>query len=190
MRARVLLLTLLLLAACGTGSAPPDVLRPAADDAAPRAASPSPSATGSLGPTCLEPGVEVTVGEVSAAMGLRAVGLTLRNCGTDPYTVQGYPVIEVLDADRRTLPAKVLHGTEHVHRLESFAGPPERIVVAPGESVGASLLWRNLTTVGETVVNGAYLRVAPAAGQATHTLTFSVDLGNTGRLAVSHWIRR
>src|SRR5690349_15614194 len=94
---RLLTLTVVLLAGCGTTPATSDVARPGVTDAAPTptpSASPPPEA----GPQCLEPGVELTVGEVDAAMGLRAVGITLRNCGTGTYTVNGYPVVDVLDA--------------------------------------------------------------------------------------------
>ncbi|SHN47745.1 Protein of unknown function [Cryptosporangium aurantiacum] len=178
----------LLLGACGSGPDEPDVLRPAMNSPSPNITATTPGAAPS-GPQCLAPGVEVSIGETNGAMGLRMVGLTLRNCGTDVYRVEGYPVITVLDEERNPLDVAVLHGTEHVHRMEHFAGPPEVLDVPPGGTVGAALVWRNLTTDAATVARGAYLRVAPATGQPAHTLEFPVDPGNTGRLAVSPWTR-
>jgi hypothetical protein len=150
-------------------------------------AAPSPTAPEGSTPQCLDPGVEVSVGEVDGALGLRAVGITLRNCGAGNYSVDGYPVIEVLDADRTVLAVTVYHGTENVSRIERYAGPPKRIDVAPGGSVVAVLVWRNVTTDAATVAKGAYVRVAPAGGQPPHTLALDVDPGNTGKLAVSPW---
>jgi hypothetical protein len=185
MKAWWLIVAALLLVGCDTTSSMPVANEPAPRDPAPSSVQ-SPTASAAT-PRCSDQGVEFTVGEVDGAMGLRAVGLTLRNCGTASYAVNGYPVIDLLDADRKVLRVAVLHGTEHVSRIERFAGPPKRIVVAPGRKVGAVLVWRNLTTVAEEVATGDYLSVAPTAGQPRQEVALTVDLGNTGRLAVSPW---
>lgn len=120
-------------------------------------------------------------------MGLRAVGVTLRNCGQNTYTVNGYPAIQILDADHKALEVTVLNGTESVAHIEQYAGEPKRIDIAPGGSVVAVLLWRNLTNDAETVVKGSYVNIAPASGQPWQTLPLTFDPGNTGKLAVSPW---
>ncbi|UWP86281.1 DUF4232 domain-containing protein [Dactylosporangium fulvum] len=188
MKARWLTVTALLLAGCGTTPATPEAARPDVTYAT-SAPTPTPSPSTPLvaGPRCLAPGVELSVGEVDAAMGLRAVGITVRNCGTGTYGVNGYPVVDVLDADGKVLDVTVLDGTEHVSRIERYAGPPKPIDVAPGGKVVAVLVWRNITTDAATVAKGAYLSVAPAGGQPRHTLALAVDPGNTGKLAVSPW---
>lgn len=186
MRARWLTLAAAaVLAGCGTTPAHPPVARPDVSFPA-TAPAPASSAPPVPSPRCLA-GVSLSVGEVDAAMGLRAVGLTLRNCGTGTYTVNGYPAVDVLDADGKVLDVAVLDGTSNVATIEQFDVPPRRVDVPPGGTAVAVLVWRNLTTDAETVAKGAYLRVAAAAGGPRHTLTLAVDPGNTGRLAVSPW---
>ncbi|MDG6101449.1 DUF4232 domain-containing protein [Dactylosporangium aurantiacum] len=181
------------LTGCGTTPAHPDqtVARPdvSAPDMVPATTPPptTPPTSAAPSPQCLAPGVTLSVGEVDAAMGLRAVGITLRNCGAATYTVQGYPDVDVLDADRRVLDVTVLDGTSNVAMIERYDAPPKRVTVRPGGTAVAVLVWRNLTTDAATVAKGAYVSVAPAGGQARHVLALDVDPGNTGRLAVSPW---
>jgi hypothetical protein len=184
MRARWLTLAAVLLLGCGTIPAPSS--RPGVS-APPPTPTPWPSTETALLPQCLDPGVELSVGEGNGAMGLRAVGITLRNCGTQVYTVHGYPVLDVLDADRNVLDVTVVQGISSIVHVERYAGPPKRIDVPPGGKVSAMLVWRNLTTDAATVAKGEYLSVAPASGQPRHTLPLNVDPGNTGRVAVSPW---
>lgn len=49
----------------------------------------------------------VRSGNVESAMGLRALGIQLVNCGTRPYSVQGPPVVRVLDADQHPMDVTV-----------------------------------------------------------------------------------
>jgi hypothetical protein len=174
---------------CGTTPAHPAGPAVARPDVSIAPADPTPSPTAVTEPAtgCVPPGVALSVGEVEGAMGLRAVTLTLRNCGTATYTANGYPAVDVLDADRRVLDVTVLDGVSNVTSIERYAGPPQRVDVPPGGTAFAVLVWRNLTTDAATVAKGAYLSVAPADGQPRHTLTLFVDPGNTGRLAVSPW---
>lgn len=182
-------LVMLLLTGCASAAREPDVLRPAAEPApvypsTRTSADPSHPAP----PTrCPDPGVEISLGEVDGAMGLRAVALMVRNCGSAPYTVEGYPAVTLLDAGRRPLPVRVADGVDHVSRIPSYDTPPRRVVLGPGETASAAVVWRNLTTDRGTSVDGEYLRVAAAPGQPTHLLALHVDLGNTGVLALSPW---
>lgn len=189
MRVRWLAVSVIVLAGCARVPATENPGRPGVTAAPPTAApgTPSPSTASASVPQCLDPGVGLSVGEVDGAMGLRAVGITLRNCGAKTYRADGYPVVEVLDEHRKVLPVSVLNGTDNVARIDRFAGPPKPIDVPPGGSVVAVLVWRNLTTDAATVAKGAYVRVAPADGQPPHTLALYVDPGNTGKLAVSPW---
>ncbi|MEV4517589.1 DUF4232 domain-containing protein [Dactylosporangium sp. NPDC049525] len=190
MKARWLtLIAVTVVAGCGTTPAHPTGPAAARPDVSFATTTPAPSPSDAVVPTpaCLAPGVALSVGEVDAAMGLRAVGLTLRNCGTATYTVNGYPAVDVLGADRSVLDVAVLDGTSNVATIERYDVPPRRVDVPPGGTAVAVLVWRNLTTDAATVAKGAYLSVAPAKGQPRHTLTLMVDPGNTGKLAVSPW---
>ncbi|GAB3071265.1 hypothetical protein GCM10027186_27260 [Micromonospora schwarzwaldensis] len=156
---------------------PPD--RPAAQVA------PSPSAA------CAPEGIRITELGVSAAMGLRAMGLDLVNCGTRPYELRGYPAVSMRDADGDPIKVKIVPGATGI--TSGFDAPPTRLVLRPGERAGAALLWRN-TVTDPTVVatEGAQLDVAPVAGRPAHAVALDgpIDLGNTGRLGVSAWKRR
>ncbi|WP_203840879.1 DUF4232 domain-containing protein [Winogradskya humida] len=183
------LVTAVLLAGCDVSpeDGRPLVLgSPAPAVPVPAAVSPSPAAVGDTG--CLEPGVELSLSEVDGAMGLRAVGIQLRNCGTKPYVAYGYPLVDVLDADHRKLDVKVLVGTDNIQQVDTLKDTPERVEVAPGEQIGAALLWRSTNAPGEgDFMLGAYLSVAPAEGQPRHTLPLNVDLGTTGKMGVGPW---
>ncbi|MET7423429.1 DUF4232 domain-containing protein [Dactylosporangium sp. NPDC005555] len=190
MRARWLTVPALVvaLAGCGTTPAHPVAARPDVSiPVVPEPVSPSvPTPRTTSG--CLDPGVSLSVGEVDAAMGLRAVGVTLRNCGTAVYTVQGYPEVDILDTDRRVLDVTVLDGTAAVATIERYDVPPKRLDVPPGGIAVAVLVWRNLTTDAATVAKGAYVSVAPAPGLPRHTLSLMTDPGNTGKMGISPWI--
>jgi hypothetical protein len=173
-----------LLAACapvptGTPSAGTDAPLPSTTTAA----APDPSA-------CSADGIRITELGVNAAMGLRAMGLELVNCGSGPYVLEGYPQPRLWDADRDPLAVQVIPGARPI--TSGFDHPPRRIVLLPGERATAALLWRNLVTDPTVVAsNGAYLEISPVAGRPAVPVALegSIDLGNTGRLGVSAWKR-
>ena len=152
---------------------------------------PTPSPTRTAG--CPESGVAITAGEVDGAMGLRALGIRLTNCGTRDYTANGYPVVRVLDEDRQPLDITVGNGSSPVSAPDSYDVPPRPVTLRPGEQVTARILWR--TTVTDSTVRtteGRYLEIAPAPGEPTQIIAprGGIDLGTTGRLAVNDWAVR
>ncbi|MGW5362025.1 DUF4232 domain-containing protein [Actinopolymorpha pittospori] len=169
-----------LLAACsGPAPVPPPV-------------PPTPSPT-STAAACPKSGVDITAGQVDSAMGLRALGISLTNCGTRDYTANGYPVVRVLDEDRHPLDITVGNGSSPVSAPDSYDVPPRPVTLRPGEQVTARILWRN-TVTDSTVrtTNGRYLEIAPAPGEPAQIIAPSggIDLGTTGRLAVNDWAVR
>lgn len=131
---------------------------------------------------CSAPGVRVSVGRISAAMGLRAVGLMLTNCGSEPYTVNGFPRIRLLDAERQPVDLAVLHGAP--------GGVPEPgpspITLRHGGTVESVLSWRNTAKLSGRVVTAAYVAVTPPGGQ-TQVVPLRVDTGTTGHVQVNAW---
>lgn len=149
--------------------------------------SPSPPAKRAAGGDCPASGVRVATGMTDAAMGLRAMGVTLVNCGTKPFKVSGYPVLDVLDERRGKLDVTVRRGSS----VDTTA-KPSAFVLAPGEQAEASVVWRNTVTRTDVVAtNGAWLRVTPAPGVAAQTVAPAdggpLDLGNTGAVEVTPW---
>ncbi|MFD1373856.1 DUF4232 domain-containing protein [Actinoplanes sichuanensis] len=177
------LLTALSLTGCAAPGATPETGR-----STPARPAPSPSVTRTADPVprCID-GLEISIGGKDAASGLRAVGLDLRNCGGKPYQIKGYPVVKILDEDRRPLELRVLHGVGEVATLPPWQVEPKQVTIAPGASATALLVWRNLTTDAETVAVGRFVRVAPGDGRAEHLLALHVDAGNTGEVAISPW---
>ncbi|MFB7897650.1 DUF4232 domain-containing protein [Streptomyces xiamenensis] len=177
-------LAALALAGCGTQTAPPETDADAA--APPRPPSPEPER-----PDCPESGVRVTEDGGDAAMGLRVMGLRLTNCGTEPYELNGYPTVAVLDEDGDPYDIKVLHGTGDITAsLTGFDDPPAPLTLQPGEHALSGLVWRNtVDDPSRTVANGERLSVRPADGVAAQRLapTYPVDLGTTGVLGISPW---
>ncbi|WP_330461726.1 DUF4232 domain-containing protein [Streptomyces sp. NBC_00820] len=137
--------------------------------------------------TCPGPGIRVSVDKGDAAMGLRVVGLHLDNCGTRDYTVEGYPLLELLDDGLKPVDGvEILDGSREI---TTGAGPDEQprpVTLRPGESATASLVWRNTTEFG-TPVNVPYVRVRAKAGADPVTVTPNLDLGTTGKLGVKPW---
>ncbi|MFG3406711.1 DUF4232 domain-containing protein [Streptomyces sp. NPDC048142] len=137
--------------------------------------------------TCPASGVRVSADRGDAAMGLRVVGLRLQNCGTRRYTVEGYPLLKLLDSDFQPVDGvTVLDGSGEI---TTGAGPDERprpVTLGPGESATAALVWRNTTEFG-TAVNVPYVQVRAKAGADPVTVTPNLDLGTTGKLGVRPW---
>ncbi|WP_268812606.1 DUF4232 domain-containing protein [Embleya scabrispora] len=139
---------------------------------------------------CPESGVRVTGEEPDAAMGLRAMTLTMVNCGDTPRGVTGYPGLWVLDADRAEIGVDIDPGAASITTMESLQAEPQPVTLRPGERAVSVVVWRNTVTqaVGSGQ-NALYLDVEPLPGQARQQIAVpgGIDLGNTGRLGVGPW---
>ncbi|MEU4336805.1 DUF4232 domain-containing protein [Micromonospora lupini] len=137
---------------------------------------------------CPASGVRIRSTGGDAAMGLRALGVELINCGQRPYQLNGYPVLWVLNEQRKPIILRVVNGAEEI--TSGFDQPPKPVTLQRGERAVATVLWRNLVTDSEVVATaGAYLTVAPAAGQPAQEVDPDgpIDVGNTGQIGVSAW---
>ncbi|MER5990405.1 DUF4232 domain-containing protein [Streptomyces viridosporus] len=136
---------------------------------------------------CPASGVRISADEGNAAMGLRVVTLHLDNCGTRTYTVEGYPLLELLDDGLEPVDGvEILDGSGEI---TTGAGPDEQprpVTLEPGESATAGLVWRNTTEFG-TPVNVPHVRVRVKEGADPVTVTPHLDLGTTGKLGVRPW---
>ncbi|MGW2083653.1 DUF4232 domain-containing protein [Streptomyces sp. NPDC001880] len=113
---------------------------------------------------CPSSGVVVDMGEVEAALGHRAVGLTLTNCGSKPYRVHGYPSVRALDEAGDPLPVPVNPGSSY---MGTDRGPQE-VVLKPGKTVRSLLAWVSTPTGGD-LIEGDALEIAPAPGLEART---------------------
>jgi hypothetical protein len=137
--------------------------------------------------TCPASGIRVSAGKGDAAMGLRVVGLHLDNCGTRDYTVEGYPLLELLDDALRPVDGvEILDGSREITTGAGADEEPHPVTLRPGESATAGLVWRNTTEFG-TPVNVPHVRVRAKAGADPVTVTPDLDLGTTGKLGVRPW---
>ncbi|MFD7967898.1 DUF4232 domain-containing protein [Streptomyces clavifer] len=139
--------------------------------------------------TCPESGIRVSADEGDAAMGLRVVGLHLDNCGTREYTVEGYPLLELLDDSLEPVDGvEILDGSRGITTGAGDDRQPRPVTLGPGESATAGLVWRNTTEPG-TSVNVPHVRVRAKAGADPVTVTPGLDLGTTGKLGVRPWVK-
>jgi hypothetical protein len=139
---------------------------------------------------CPEQGVVIEAGASDAAMGLRVQSIEIVNCGTVPFTVNGYPGLSVLDAHGDPLNIEIIHGTSAIAHIDNFDTKPSPLTLQPGQRAVAGLVWRNLVTDSTVPAeNGEQLAVAPAIGDPWQIINphGPVDLGNTGRVGVTAW---
>lgn len=133
--------------------------------AAPVVEEPGPSPT----PTeeCPASGAVVTMGEVQALLMSRAVVLTLTNCGSTPYRVDGYPSVQALGEDGERLPVKVNPAGSKFGRDHG----PEALTLKPGGTARSVLAWVSTQEGGELVMADALeLAAAPDAGARVYPL--------------------
>ncbi|MET7703492.1 DUF4232 domain-containing protein [Streptomyces sp. NPDC005485] len=145
---------------------------------------PEPSPTVPVQPAgCPPSGVRVEAGPVDGAMGLRAMTLTLTNCGDKPYKVDGYPAVLVLDETGLPIPGvRTAEGTDDVSMAPPDPGP-EPLTLAPGAAAQAGLYWRMNNE------DSPYLRVGPAKGRDERTVRLEspLDIGPENVLATTAW---
>ncbi|WP_141579214.1 DUF4232 domain-containing protein [Actinomadura sp. WMMA1423] len=182
----------LALGACGSAAVPG--ARPAGAPATePAAATPPPADVrpplplrpSPPPPACTPQGIAVSMAEPDAAMGLRAARIELRNCGSRPYLLNGYPSLRVLDASRQPFDVEIVRGTRQV----KDAGP-KPLTIRPGRKAAFVIVWRNTVTDANTVaVAGKYLEVRPAPGRPVVVVPAigPIDLGTTGRMEETAW---
>ncbi|MFJ7997864.1 DUF4232 domain-containing protein [Streptomyces sp. NPDC096310] len=145
----------------------------------------APTAPSTPATTCPESGVRIAPGPVQGAMGLRAMTVTLTNCGTGTHELNGYPSVRVLDEDRDPYDIEVLKGTDAIH-MAGTAPDPAPVTLKPGESARSGLTWRMMSPDTSTT----YLEITPATGerpQTMETLDGPLDLTDTGQLGTSPW---
>lgn len=144
---------------------------------------PSPAVTVPRVGDCPASGVRVDAGRVDAAMGLRAMTLTLTNCSERPYRVNGYPSVRVLDEKGAPLTGvRTVQGTDKVPMAPRDPGA-EPLTLGPGDSAQASLYWRMAAE------NGTYLRVVPQRGRAAVDVRppETLDIGPENTLGTTAW---
>lgn len=137
--------------------------------------------------SCPASGLRLTADQGDAAMGLRVVGLHLENCGSRAYALEGYPVVQLIDAEHQPVDGvEILRGTDGIPMAGGDGAPPRPVTLRPGESAVSGLAWRNTTELGEAV-NVPYVRVRAEDGSAPVMVAPHLDLGTTGELGVRPW---
>ncbi len=191
----------LLLAGCGLAAELDREANPAretttAEVTPDRPAEPSGRAPGPTGPPaagatpCPASGLRMSPGMVTAAMGLRAMSVTLTNCGRGVRELNGYPDIRVRGLDRQLFSVTVLKGTEPVTTMDDPG--PRRVRLRPGQSAYTSLVWRYSAVHAATREgSGVYVEIGPAKGAARQTIEpdGGLDIGETGMLGTTAWQR-
>lgn len=135
-------------------------------------------------------------------MGVRVLNIEIVNCGGGPVTVHGYPRLRLFGEDDAPLAVTVMHGSTAVATVPALDVPAAPVVLAPGESAWAGMVWRNLVT-DATVDATTAVGLDVALGQDTDwqhvpmavtdqwgaTRSTTIDLGNTDTIGVGPWQR-
>lgn len=163
----------------------------APDDLSLGADGPSPAASPSPGtPPCPKSGVTMSPGMVTAAMGLRAMSVTVTNCGKGVRRLNGYPDIRVRGLGKQLFRVNVLKGTEPVTTMDDPG--PRRVTLKPGESAYTSLVWRYSAVDAATREgSGVYVEIGIGTDAARQTIEpdGGLDIGETGMLGTTAWQR-
>ncbi|SCK46093.1 Protein of unknown function [Streptomyces sp. AmelKG-E11A] len=201
----VTVLTALALSGCGLptelereldpeGRPPPPTQRHTPAPAPPGGPpTPAPTASGPATPSdpaardadqpCPAGGVRLRAEFAAAAMGLRAMTLTLTNCGEKPYVLDGYPVIRVLGEDGAPLPGvRAVRGLDDVFQAPP-AADPTAFTLAPRQSAVADLMWR-VNTEPSTAL---HVTARPGAPRVTVTPDEHLDVGPRNVVGTSPW---
>ncbi|MEU8952677.1 DUF4232 domain-containing protein [Streptomyces sp. NPDC048518] len=166
-------------------TSPTDPARPTDPENPSGRTAPSPST-----PPCPKSGVTMSPGMVTATMGLRAMSVTLTNCGHRVRVVEGYPDIRVRGLDRALFDVSVLKGTEPVTTMDDTG--PHRVALKPGERAYTTLVWRYSAVDASTRRgSGVYVEIGPAKGKPRQTVEpdGGLDIGETGMLGTTAWQR-
>ena len=145
--------------------------------------------TGADFEVCPESGVLVRELDTNAAMGLRAMSISLTNCGDAPQKFAGYPEITLYDAEGDPIKVDFRHGNGGIAQLEAFEEPATPFTLKPGERATAGILWRNLVEIAtEPAATADSMAVVPRPGVAAQYLTaVNIDLGTTTKVGLSPW---
>lgn len=150
----------------------------------PASASPSPSVPVQPVGGCPSSGLRFDVGPIDGAMGLRAMTLSMTNCGEQPYELNGYPSVSVLDEAGAPIPGvRTAEGTDEVPVAPPDSAP-EPFTLGPGETARAGLLWRMAAE------DGTYLRVAPDKERDVVNVRPDepLDIGPENILGTTPWV--
>ncbi|MCX5396313.1 DUF4232 domain-containing protein [Streptomyces sp. NBC_00102] len=150
------------------------------------AAQSAPAPTAAPAGDCPASGVRVDMGPVETAMFARAVVLTLVNCGTEPYQVDGYPSVRVLDENGDRLPVPVNPG-------RSMFGAdlgPESVSLRPGGTMKSVLAWVSTKEGGDLIESDSLdLAAAPDSGALNYPLV-GHDLRLMDELNMTAWRKK
>jgi hypothetical protein len=148
------------------------------------------SASPSAKPVCPLDGFSLSTGETEGALGLRAMPVDLVNCGKRTITLNGYPGVRLADAGGKTITFALKQGVRAVAMIDEWDKPPSKVTVKPGQAAVALLVWRGTTEItSEGPQTATILRVSVKDGVPYRLVKIAgpIDLGTTGKLAVSPW---
>ncbi|MFE9681005.1 DUF4232 domain-containing protein [Streptomyces sp. NPDC006285] len=162
---------------------PPSPSPPSPQPSSPSLPEPSPAVPGQQGAGCPASGLRFEADQGDAAMGLRAMGLHVTNCGERAVELTGYPAVTVLDGSGDPFPGvRTVQGTDQVSMAPEDPGPAP-LTLKPGGTARASLYWRMHNQ------DGVYLRVAARKGDDTVTVRppYPLDIGPENVLGTTAW---
>ena len=112
--------------------------------------------------------------------------IMMRNCGSVPRPVTGYPSVTVLDAKLQPVTITVHQGSSITLAVKDPG--PRSFTLQPGHATTATLAWRNTVLAGDgDPATGEHLLIAPTEGAEAQLVTARLDVGNTETIDITAW---
>ncbi|MFD5556354.1 DUF4232 domain-containing protein [Streptomyces sp. NPDC127068] len=135
------------------------------------------------GAPCDSPGIRLRAEHTGAAMGLRAMSVTLTNCDSEPYALDGHPRVRLVDEHGVQPPGIRVVGDLDVVPMAPSAAPATAFTLKRGESAVADVMWR---TNAEHVPS-LRIRARPDAPEVVVTPDDPLDVGPRNVVGTSPW---
>ncbi|MFD7548966.1 DUF4232 domain-containing protein [Streptomyces sp. NPDC059578] len=135
------------------------------------------------GASCDGPGIRLRAEHTGSAMGLRAMSVTLTNCDSEPYALDGHPLIRLVDEHGVQPPGIRVVDDLDVVPMAPSAAPATAFTLERGESAVTDVMWR----ANAEDVPSLRIRAGSDAPEVVVTPDDPLDVGPRNVVGTSPW---
>jgi hypothetical protein len=147
----------------------------------------APTSTTASGPALCQPSqLQFSIGSSNGAAGTIESGLTLKNISTTTCQLDGYPGMQLFDANGNALPTNVVRGGGPQLMPAIANSPPTVVVLGPQQQAGFSLSYSDVPVGSQTSCpTSAKARVTPPNDTAFAEVALKIGPCGGGTIHVS-----